>query len=163
MSVRYELDPLHRNMPDDDFLGDLNRVAKALGAPTVTIAQYNEHGRFNASSLQRRFGSWRISLERAGLEPPLYSNYSDEQLFDNLVDVWAYLGRQPRLAELTSRISRISGYTYGRRFGSWRKALEAFVIWANQTEGAPPREVAAQTDQRHRTPRKINGCGSESA
>jgi len=156
MSNRYELDPLHRNTPDAEFLDDLNRVAKSLEVPTVTISQYNEHGRFHASTIQRRFGSWRLSLERANLDQPVYANYSDEQLFDNLVEVWTHIGRQPRLAEITSRTSSISGDTYRRRFGSWRKALEAFVLWANQTEQMPPLEIEAQTAQRHRTPRRIN-------
>lgn len=44
--MRYELDPLHRNTPDQEFLDDLKRVANELGANTVTTSQYNERGRF---------------------------------------------------------------------------------------------------------------------
>jgi hypothetical protein len=157
MSLRYELEPLHRNTPDHELLDDLHLVVQKLGVKTLTISQYNEHGRFNASTIQRRFGSWRQSLKRANLTQPVYANYSAEELFDNLVEVWAHIGRQPRMAELISRTSRISGYTYARRFGSWRKALEAFVLWANQTERTPTPTEAAQSDYRHRTPRKING------
>lgn len=156
MSARYQLEPLHRNTPDEELLDDLKRVALALGARTVSISQYNDDGRFNASSLQRRFGSWRHSLERAGLEQPRYTNWSEEELFNNLVEVWAHFGRQPRLEQMTSRTSRISGDTYRRRFGGWRKALQAFVLWANETERAPALGVAPQIDQRHRTPRNIN-------
>ena len=158
MSLRYELEPLHRNTPDQELLDDLKHVAQKLVVQTLTISQYNEHGRFHASTIQRRFGSWKQSLERAHLTQPVYANYLEEELYDNLVEVWARIGRQPRMVELTSRTSRISGYTYARRFGSWRKALEAFVLWANRTERTPTLPDEAQTDQRHRTPRKINYC-----
>src|SRR5258708_1822388 len=131
MSVRYELEPLHRNTPDSDLLEDLKRVAKEMRADTVTIRQYDELGRFSASTLQRRFGSWHKSLERACLVK-VQNTYTPEQvLFENLVEVWARLGRQPRMADLTSQTSFVSAWTYKRRFGGWRNALEAFVGWAN--------------------------------
>jgi hypothetical protein len=137
--MRYELDPLHRNVPDQEFLDDLKRVAGELGANTVTTSQYNERGRFFDSSLRRRFGSWPRALERAGLVSMARNvKYADEQLFSNLVDVWSHLGHQPRHDDLTSQTSRISVDSYKRRFGGWRKALEAFVRWANEAELSPP-------------------------
>lgn len=80
MSARYELEPHHRNVPDDEFLDDLKRVAAELRTGTVTIDQYNERGRFHASSLARRFGSWLRSLERAGLAKSRNLHISEEDL-----------------------------------------------------------------------------------
>ena len=155
MSPRYELEPLHRNTPDDEFLNDLKALAAKLNVNTVSMTEYDTHGRFSASSLQRRFGSWRSSLERAGpVVPP--SPATEEQLFANLVELWARLGRQPRLAEITSRTSPISGDTYKRRYGGWRKALEAFVLWANETEPATVIQPAVPVGTKHKTPRTIN-------
>ncbi len=86
--MRYELDPLHRNVPDQEFLDDLKRVATELGTNTVSMSQYDERGRFAASSLWRRFGSWPQTLERAGLVSVVRNvKFTDEQLFGNLVDV----------------------------------------------------------------------------
>jgi hypothetical protein len=137
--MRYELDPLHRNIPDQELLDDLKRVAAKLGTSTVASRQYSEHGRFSDSSFKRRFGSWRNALERAGLVSEVRNvKYTDKQLFSNLVDVWSHFGRQPRHAELTLQNSRISVDSYKRRFGGWRKALEAFVRWANEGELVPP-------------------------
>jgi hypothetical protein len=155
MDARYELEPLHRNTPDDEFLHDLKDVAVKLGADTVSISQYNSRGRFNASSLQRRFGSWRSSLERAGLVAP-DPQATEEQLFDNLVEVWARLGRQPRLTDMTSQNSRISGDTYRRRYGGWRTALEAFVVWANKSDVSLTARTATPAGRQHKTPRNIN-------
>src|ERR1700680_1726866 len=101
MSARYELEPLHLNTPDEDLLSDLKRVASDLDATTVSMSQYNRLGRFHASSLQRRFGSWLRSLERAGLATR-NMHTTEKQLFENLVEVWARLGRQPRLSDMTS-------------------------------------------------------------
>jgi len=153
----YQLEPLHRNTPDEEFLDDLRRVAAALDASTVTIKQYNEAGRFNASSLQRRFGSWHKALSAADLNVVRNVNASEEQLFANLVEVWARVGRQPRYAELNGQNSRYSVDTYKRRFGGWRNALEAFVRWANQGSAALPNGTEeAPRSGKHTTPRKIN-------
>jgi hypothetical protein len=156
MSTRYELDSLHRNTPDEEFLGDLKRVATELKASTLTITQYNKLGQFHASSLQRRFGSWHKSLKRAGLAVTRNVNVTEEKLFENLGEVWAHLGRQPRFADLDSKTSRISAYTYTRRYGGWRKALEAFVRWANEGDAPITNAVSALSGKRHQTPRNIN-------
>ena len=142
--MRYELDLLHRNTPDPEFLDDLKRVADEIGVNTVSMSQYNERGRFAASSLWRRFGSWPKSLERAGLVVTSRNiKYTEQELFSNLVDVWSHLARQPRHDDLTSQTSRISVDSYKRRFGGWRKALEAFVRWANDAKVPPPSNVSA--------------------
>lgn len=153
--MRYELDPLHRNTPDQELLDDLKRVASEIGANTVTTSQYNERGRFFDSTLRRRFGSWRHALERTGLVSAARNvKYTDEQLFSNLVDVWSRLGRQPRHDNLTSETSRISVDSYKRRFGGWRKALEAFVRWANEGQLSPP--PGASADAAVRRTRDVN-------
>lgn len=155
MNMRYELDPLHRNTPDGEFLTDLKSIAATLGADTVSMSQYDRHGKFSASSLQRRFGSWRNALHRAGLTAP-NMRATEEELFDNLVELWARLGRQPRLSDMTSGNTPISGDTYKRRYGGWRNALEAFVSWANQSDVLGPTAPPNQAEGRHKTPRNIN-------
>ncbi len=155
MSARYELEPLHRNTPDTELLNDLKRVAAELGADTVSITQYNNLGRFHASSLQRRFGSWLRALNRASLASR-NMHVTEEELFDNLVELWARLGRQPRLSDVTSQSSRISGDTYKRRYGGWRKALEAFVRWANESDVPASTRATVPVGMKHRTPRNVN-------
>lgn len=155
MSTRYELEPLHRNVPDEELVRDLKSVAEKLGATSVSISAYDTHGKFYASTLQRRFGSWRNALTRAGLVAPK-ERANEEQLFDNLVELWARLGRQPRLSDMTSQNSPISGDTYKRRYGGWRKALEAFVAWANENDATTRSRPAIPVGSPHKTPRNIN-------
>lgn len=142
--MKFELEPYRRNTPNEDLLNDLRDVAKKLGRNTVTMSQYSQHGRYHVSTLQRRFKSWPNALERAGLRQnrsPI--GISDEELFQNLRQVWESLGRQPRYNEVRSPLSRSSSGTYENRFGSWRKSLEAFIDWVNkdaEAENTPDEE-----------------------
>jgi hypothetical protein len=156
MPPRFELEPHHRNIPDDELVADLQRVSKELSKPTVTIDQYNERGRFHSTSLARRFGSWLKALERAGLAKSRTLHISNDDLFQNLAEVWTRLGRQPKYSDLTSQSSRFSSGTYEKRFGGWRKALEKFVTWANEGEVHATEPSPNERPSRHRTPRNIN-------
>ncbi|MDR3740868.1 MAG: HNH endonuclease [Terracidiphilus sp.] len=153
--MTFELEPFHRNISDNDLVADVKLVAAQLGGTTLTIDQYNEHGRFHATTLTRRFGSWFNVLESAGLEKTRNLNISEEELFQNLVEVWTKLGSQPKYNDLTKDVSRYSSGTYEKRFGSWRRALEAFVQWTN--EGIVTTSRGSDTDAPiRRTPRKAN-------
>ena len=132
MGIRFELETFHRNTSDAELLADLKRVAKQLQVMTVSIVQYDRHGVFSGSTLQRRFKSWRNALELAGLKMTRNSNTSEDDLFANLMEVWVRLGRQPRMSDLTNHTSRISADTYKRRFANWRNALVTFVKWADR-------------------------------
>ncbi len=152
--MRFQLEPYHRDTTDAELIEDLRRVAAEIGAPAVTIDRYNDHGRFHATTLTRRFGNWFNALERAGLKKTRNLNIPNEALFENLVEVWTRLGRQPKYDDLARDVSAYSSGTYEKRFSGWRRVLEAFVDWAN--EGiAPETEIASQRAGR-RTPRAAN-------
>jgi len=116
----------------DEFIPDLRRVAKILGKSSVTTADYREHGRFASSTVANHFGSWLAALDAAGLERTRTYNVTDEEYFENLERMWVYLGRQPHYGEVQKPFSRYCSGAYERRFGSWRKALESFVVFMNQ-------------------------------
>jgi 5-methylcytosine-specific restriction endonuclease McrA len=153
--MKFELDQYNRNTPDDELIADVKRVALELGKDAVTIEEQNERGRFHATTLTRRFGSWMTVLEKAGLQQtrtPM--NIPEEDLFRNLEEIWTHLGRQPRYQDLKGDVSRYCNTTYAKRFGSWRKALEAFVAFINREDeessmtNANDPHVAKQAKQR---------------
>jgi 5-methylcytosine-specific restriction endonuclease McrA len=154
--MKFELEPYHRNTTDDELLSDLRRVAGDLRKSSVTGDEYNERGRFHSCTLCRRFGSWFKALAQAGLGKTRNLNIPNEELFNNLAEVWARLGRQPKYEDLTSQVSKYCSGTYGNRFGTWRKALEAFVSWANEGEMHNVVASPRQTPSRHHTPRNVN-------
>lgn len=191
--MKFELNLQHRNIPDEVLIKDLQRVARKLNKKSITQDEYSAHGQYNASTIVRRFKTWRNSiesaglekhvslkvvaeeilledlrrvasvlqkqsvtreqydelghhasntyehhfntwnnaLEKAGLQKNLERNIRDEQLFENLEEVWITLGRQPKNIEMRRPLSKYSNVTYGARFGSWNKALEKFIEYVN--------------------------------
>jgi hypothetical protein len=124
---------------DAELLADLKRVAEMLGASTVSMPKYCECGKYDNSTVARRFGSWNNALLKAGLTISNEVNISDERLLENILTLWQHYGRQPRRSELAKTPSVISQGPYNRRFSSWITALEAFVEYANAGGAdAPP-------------------------
>jgi len=123
---------------DEVLLTDLVRVANELNNPNITFNDYNKYGKYTAMTMGVRFGSWNKAKEKANLEVTYITNNSNEDLFQNILELWTILGRQPKYGEVISPNSKFSGSTYARRFGSWRAALEAFIEYVNSdnsTEG----------------------------
>ncbi len=154
--MKFELEPHHRNVPDEELLADLRQVAMELDKSSVTIQEYNERGKFHSATFSRRFGSWFNALEQVGLTKTRNLNISNEELFNNLVDVWTSLGRQPKYSDITSETSKYAAGTYEYRFGGWRKALEAFVHWANEDDVQFSEVLPKKAVSGHRTSRHIN-------
>jgi 5-methylcytosine-specific restriction endonuclease McrA len=153
--MKYELEDFHRDIPDEELLADLRRVGEELGRNRVTFREYNEKGRFSAQTLAERFGSWFAAIDKAKLQRAINRNISDEDLFANLVEVWTALGRQPRSRDLRPGPSRFSWNTYAYRFKSWRRALTAFVQWANEGTLLPAPDGSTKKTGRA-TPRNIS-------
>ena len=98
--MRFELESHHSNIADNELLEDLRIVASKIDKSKVTIEEYNERGKFHATTLTRRFGSWFVALEKAGLERTRNLNISDEELFENIVHVWTKVANK-RLIHIT--------------------------------------------------------------
>ena len=126
------------SVTNDELISDLKRVAALIRRDTVTMHQYRDHGRHDDTTVARRFGSWNAGLKAAGLKLSNEVNIDDERLFNNILVLWQHYGRQPRRAELGHPPSTISQSPYNRRFGSWSKALRAFVNFANSGDAEIP-------------------------
>lgn len=130
--MKFELEPYNRNVPDEYLIKDMKDVSKKTRRNTVTMAEYERYGRSHPTTLTRRFRSWFNVLENAGLQASRSKfNIPDKELFDNIKDIWIFLGRRPWYAEVKMPISKYYASTYVKRFGSWRKALEAFIEYIN--------------------------------
>lgn len=163
--MKFELEPYHNNVPDEELLQDLARVAKDIGKEKVTRDEYDDRGKFHGSTLTRRFGSWNEAIKMAGLNISHYMNVGKEECFENLEKVWEKLGRQPSYHDMHEPLSKYSGKPYIRLFGSWRKALEAFVAsFENQqdelVEGNPNNSLTGTSEpiktNSHKTSRAIS-------
>ena len=120
-----------KSIKDEVLLADLLRVSNELSNQNITITDYERLGKFTAQTMHTRFGSWNKAKQKANLEVTYVVNNSVEELFQNILELWTLLGRQPKYGEVVSPNSKFSGSTYARRFGSWRTALEAFIDYVN--------------------------------
>lgn len=157
--MKFKLNDYHRNVSDEELLLDLKRVSILLNKDTVTIDDYNSKGKYHATTLTRRFGSWFICLEKAELNMSRSKiGISDEDLFEEIERVWMILGKQPTYTQI-DKLSVYSAGTYAYRFGSWRKALEAFVDYINSenvSDEAYTINDVMNNSTKHKTKRDIN-------
>lgn len=128
---KFQLKPWNRGITDAELLDDLRRVAQILGSQTVRYSEYPVHGRCASRVFETRFGSWNEALLAAGLQVGRRQDIFDVELFENMQHVWVVYGRQPRREEMARPTSAFAKGTYEHRFGGWRKALEAFVNYAD--------------------------------
>ena len=140
--MKFQLKEPLRGSYDESVLDDLRRVAKLLEKDTVTRSEYNRLGIASSGMIERRFGSWNKGLKNAGLKIRVQKNISDNDLFENLKQVWIKLGRQPRYSEIRSPVSLFSNVTYDKRFGQYSEALKKFIAWVNaDVENSSSEEV----------------------
>jgi hypothetical protein len=141
----------------------LKRVANLINQNTATHIVYNQKGKFASDTFCRRFGSWNKALEAAGLKVVSTKNNKKEVLFENLANVWQHLGRQPVRTNLdkANGYSKFSPAPYEKLFGSWNKALQAFVAYIDYPSEQKDATVENQgaggkRNKSGRTPRNIN-------
>ena len=156
--MKFELTPYKRNVSEEILIHDLKNVAQKLGCANLSRNQYDSHGQFCADIFVRRFGSWRNALQKAGLEVAKMQRerIDDEEYFKNLESVWRALGRQPVQGDIEKPLSIYSVAAYKKRFGNWRKALEAFVEYINRVESVEIKTTGAKTGKTNRTSRNIS-------
>ena len=136
--MKYQLKMYNIKLPDDVLLKDIRKTAKKHDSITLSRALYGIEGKFNPSTIRKRFGGWNNALELAGLKIQKIPFITTEQLMQNLKQVWDLLGRQPLIREMKPPESAYSVNVYVKRFGSWQEALKAFVKYQAKHRGKKP-------------------------
>ena len=132
--MKFEYHEHHLKLDEDAVIADLIRVARTIGQDSLSMKEYDVNGQYSSSAVMRKFGSWNIALKKAGLNCR-NSFHADDDLFQNLENVWARKGRQPTRSEMNDKsISKISSGAYLRRFGRWTDALKSFIAFINASD-----------------------------
>lgn len=119
----------------EEILFEMKNIAKKLDKETITIDDFDLNSKLMTSAAaERAFGGWLNALKKAGLKPSRLWGVTDEEYFENLESVWRSLGKQPYYSEMTKSVSKYTAKSYEKRFGSWTKALQAFIEYVNQEE-----------------------------
>jgi hypothetical protein len=156
--IKFELQLPYRNVPKEELLRDLKRVAKKLKKDSVTWNEYENTGKYSYSPFFRAFGSWTAAFKAAGLKRARTYRVSDRELFENLKDVWVKLGRQPKKYEMHSPQSKYTFDQYIYRFGNWTDALRKFVdlMKSGGLRKISPTENTVSQPKWHSTRRRVS-------
>jgi hypothetical protein len=137
-----------KRLSNDDLIAELKRVRALVGKPYLTREDFNHHSVTSVEAIRIRFGSFPRGLEVAGIpgSPQTHRRLTDAQCFENLATVWTHLGRAPEYREMSEPPSTIQYRHYKVRWGTWRKALLAFVEWTkSESESGETASGATQT------------------
>ena len=89
-------------------------------------------------AIRNRFGSLKAALRAAGvLETARGRRYTDEECFENLLNVWTHYGRPPKYLEIKLSPSTEGPKAYIVRWKTWNRALQAFVHRVNRESEEP--------------------------
>ena len=115
-----------------EVLAAINVTAIKLKTDVLTLQEFEAHTGIDGGPVRRIFGTWKNALSEAGLaQSALGKRYTDEDCFENMLAVWTHCGRPPQHNEMNSSPSIVGSKAYVRRWGTWRKALAAFVERVN--------------------------------
>lgn len=142
--------PKNAPVTDEELLEDLKIVASKIGKQELSQRVYVANGgRYNPSTMFGHFGTWNSALAKAGLLPANVCNYSDEELFENILNIWRHKGKQPVRSDLALPPSTISQSPYNRRFKSWSEGLKCFIEYAAQVDKVlPAKHIAEGAEKR---------------
>jgi len=161
--MKFELKKVYRNTPEDELIADLKNTATKLNQDFVTREQQDKFGKFDSSNMANRLGGWAKAHERAGPNLARHQKslrLSDDELFQNLEEVWTKLGKQPIQTDMFPPLSKFSAGTYKKYFGTWMKGLEKFVANINNEEDISSessiKSLQVEPATKHRTKREIN-------
>ncbi len=147
--------PNNKKINTQDLLDDLALVSQQL-SKSPTIEEYNANGKYESSVIIRRFGTWNDALHKVGLAIN-NRQWSEEELFNNLQEVWIKKGKQPARRDMDDKnFSKISSGAYLRHFNTWQEALNQFVQYINTEDSADIEVQPRVVSYTHKTKRDIS-------
>ncbi|MDO8586501.1 MAG: hypothetical protein Q7T82_05630 [Armatimonadota bacterium] len=124
---------------DTEVLDLIRHAATQTGGNHLTYEVCRKLTGLGTSTINRRFGNWKGALEAAGLSAEgVPKHYTDEECFENLAAVWKHYRRPPNRRQIERPPSVVGGHVYMKRWGSWPEVLEAFLEWTDGGQAAQP-------------------------
>lgn len=123
----------YKNIPTSELFEDLKKVAADISPIEITQKIYDERGKYSSRTITKQIG-WNTALNKLNLKLAHRVDISELELFENLEHVWISLGEQPGRRDLSDHGSKFSERPYLTRFGTWRNALQQFVLFINSEE-----------------------------
>lgn len=140
--MKFELNEWHRNISNEELISDVINTAKKLGKNTLTRDEYSKNGKYDISTVSRRFGGWKNVLELCLLEIDEHNFIRLKKVEHNFkfkfvkdiseADVIAELNRVANIIEKDT-VTRVEFEVHSkmcstnllyRKFGSWTQVLK---------------------------------------
>lgn len=143
--------PRSRNISREDILQSLRFFSSENPGQTPTVKIIADHLGVSAKKISRHHENWDTLLAEVAIIPfTTRRRYTDEECFENILQLWTKLGRQPKFDELKRPPSVVGSKAYITRWGGWRAALSAFVKTVNSPNEIqpehPPKIVSAASN-----------------
>jgi hypothetical protein len=146
----------NKKISDNQLLENIKDVCKQNNLTSLSMAEYEKFGKYDISTIIRRFGTWNTALNLANIDIRNRS-FSEQELFDNLKNVWISKGKQPTRRDMDNKnLSYISSGAYYRKYGSWSNALKSFIDYINQTDTNFNDITTNKCENNHSTSRDVN-------
>ena len=129
--MEFKLNEYHRNISDEELLEDIIIIAKKIKKESLTIDEYKKNGgKYNHTTITRRFGSWIVALQKSNLVP--YRNQikaiSEADMISDLQRVAKKINKETINSSEYALHGKYSKNLFFRKFGSWNNALKAARI-----------------------------------
>jgi len=114
------------NTTKELLLQELRQMKISFNLEILEQDDYKKYGgKYSVPTFYNHFGNWKNALKqvnlKSGREAP-----TEIELFDELQRVWEQLGKQPSSNQM-KLLSKYSYKSYSHKFGSWTKAIYAFI------------------------------------
>ena len=121
----------HRNVPNEELIKDLKRVADIHQKLSITQKEYLQYGKYACRTIVMRFGSWNEALKKAGLvlERGLFKTHlyceSDDDFFEDVRAVATQLGQNYISIEEYAKYGKYSHGSKVRKYKTWDAIMRA--------------------------------------
>lgn len=115
------------------IINEFKRVSSELGKTSIPRKEFFLNSNVTEWHIMKLFGSYNEAVRAAGLKPiPKGTRPAQEEIFGEMLRVFAESGGVCSAFEFGRR-SKFSRDLPARVFGSWKKALISFAIWARSS------------------------------
>lgn len=128
--MEFIINEYHRDIPDEDLLEDIRRVADIYSTDALSRSEYNKYGKFGSSTISRRFGSWNNAIKRIGLTANENGQQihefceNEEDFFKDLRTIADVLRKQYVTVGEYEQYGKYSRSAMFRKYKSWDTILK---------------------------------------
>jgi hypothetical protein len=116
--------PPNAPVSTEELIADIQSVSSVLNSQSITIKDYQEHGKYSFATVKRRFGNWNNARIAAGLtvSESKPKNAAKEDLIADLKIVSSLLNQSNLSYAIYSKQGKYSKQLFKSCFGNWNNA-----------------------------------------